>query len=101
MITMGGCSVTSTCSTVLGNISFETSAVFVVYPNPSNGIINIESNFEGDFQLINQLGQKIKDFRILSSIVNEIDFGNLSNGIYYIVGVNGTEMKSHKLIIKQ
>ena len=100
IITQGTCTVTSTCTTVLETVGFETSPVFVVYPNPSNGMINIEANFDGDFQLVNQLGQRIKEFKVNSFVINEVDFGNLSEGVYYIVGVNATKIKSQKLIIK-
>jgi hypothetical protein len=31
---------------------------------------------------------------------NEIDFGSISEGVYYIVGVNGTKIKTQKLLIK-
>ena len=100
-ITSGSCTVTSTCITVttLGNTSFETSPKFVYYPNPSNGIVNINSEIDGDFQIINQLGQTVKNFKVEANITNTIEAETLTDGVYFIKPLN--QNKSYKLIIKK
>ncbi len=100
-ITSGSCTVTSTCITVttLGNTSFETSPKFVYYPNPSNGIVNINSEIDGDFQIINQLGQTVKNFKVEANITNTIEAETLTDGVYFIKPIN--QNKSYKLIIKK
>ena len=100
-ITSGSCTVTSTCVTVttLGNTAFETNSKFVLYPNPSKGIVNINSDSDGDFQIVNQLGQIVKTFKVESNVVNTIDLQNLNESVYFIKEVNHSQ--SRKLIIQK
>ena len=102
-ITVGSCTVTSTCITVtsLGTTSFETTPKLSVYPNPSQGTVNIESDSNGDYQVMNQLGQIVKTFQIKADIVNTIDLHNLNDSVYFIKEINNSKNKSHKLIIKK
>ncbi|WP_281297254.1 beta strand repeat-containing protein [Flavobacterium limnophilum] len=100
-ITSGSCTVTSTCVTVttLGNTTFETNSKFVLYPNPSSGIVNINSEADGDFQILNQLGQVMKTFKVNANVINTIEAENLTDGIYFVKDSN--KNKSYKLIIKK
>ena len=101
-ITVGGCTVTSACITVatLGTTSFETTSKFTIYPNPSQGTVNIETDSNGEYQVINQLGQIVKTFRIKADVINTIDLQNLNDSVYFIKEVS-VKSKSHKLIIKK
>ena len=101
-ITVGGCTVTSDCITVtvLGNDTFEDAIKFSIYPNPSNGYINIKSDFEGQFIIVNQLGQTVKSFNVISNTENRIMVDSLADGIYFVKGINGTKVSTKKLIIK-
>ena len=100
-ITIGTCSVTSVCTTVttLGNVTFESDAFLLIYPNPSQGIINIKTNSDGDFQVINQIGQVVKTFKVAPFIINTIDLLNLNDSMYFIKEVNHS--KVYKIIIKK
>ncbi|CAM3976104.1 hypothetical protein FLCU109888_12060 [Flavobacterium cucumis] len=102
-VTVGSCTVQSTCFTVttLGTGTFENKFQFVIYPNPNSGLLNIDSNFDGEFLIVNQLGQTVKTFKVNSSIENSINVESLADGIYYIKGTNGTQISSQKLIIKK
>ena len=102
-ITLGGCTVTSTCITVatLGTASFETNSKLSIYPNPSQGIINIESDSDGDYQVVNQLGQILKTFKIEANTINTVELENLSESIYFIKDISHPKNKSYKLIIKK
>lgn len=102
VITLGGCSATSSCITVstLGNNDFDLNARFIVYPNPSNGIVNVKSDFDGDFQIVNQIGQIIKVFKVTANTVNTITIENLAQGVYFIKSTDGNKIGSQKLIIK-
>ena len=72
-----------------------------MYPNPSKGIISILSDTDGDFRVVNQLGQTVKTFKVTNSSNNTIDLEYLNNGIYFIQGTNGTKITTGKLIIKK
>ncbi|MEO8516579.1 MAG: T9SS type A sorting domain-containing protein, partial [Flavobacterium sp.] len=100
-ITMGTCSADSGCQPVLGTPSFEANQKFVIYPNPNSGVVNIKSDFDGDFQIVNQLGQTVKTFKIMMNTVNTINLDNLSDGIYFVRGANQTKISTQRLIIKK
>lgn len=102
-ITFSGCSVTSTCVTVttLGNADFELYSKFRIYPVPNNGILNIDSEVAGDLQIINQIGQIVKTFKINPNVTNSINVEELSNGTYFIKGINELKIKTQRLIIKK
>ncbi|WP_445721751.1 T9SS type A sorting domain-containing protein [Flavobacterium sp.] len=102
-ITVGSCTVESTCYTLtaLDASSFENKSTFMMYPNPTNGLLNIDSNFDGDFSIANQLGQTVKLFKVNSNLENSINVENLADGIYFIKGSNGTQIVSQRLIIKK
>ncbi|MNF39826.1 hypothetical protein D3C84_208190 [compost metagenome] len=72
-----------------------------MYPNPSKGTLNILSDTDGDFKIVNQLGQTVKTFKVTNSTTNMIDLEYLNNGIYFIQGTNGTKITTGKLVIKK
>jgi Secretion system C-terminal sorting domain/SprB repeat len=102
-ITLSGCTVTSSCVTVvaLGNNSFELFSKFKLYPNPTSGIINIDSDTNGDILIVNQLGQVVKTFSIKANALNQISIEELNEGTYFVKGTNGTNISAQKLIIKK
>ena len=87
-ITVGTCTIESACYTVttLDIKSFDNKVTFVIYPNPTNGLLNIDSNFDGEFIIANQLGQTVKTFKVNSNIENIITIENLADGVYFIKG---------------
>ncbi|MBX9808684.1 MAG: T9SS type A sorting domain-containing protein, partial [Flavobacteriaceae bacterium] len=101
VISSGGCTVTSNCITVatLGNKPFETNSKFVLYPNPSSGIININSETDGVFHIINQLGQTVKTFKVSANNINSVNIESLTDGVYFVYDTHNKQ--SHRLIIKK
>ncbi|MGQ7944929.1 T9SS type A sorting domain-containing protein [Flavobacterium sp. WC2509] len=102
-ITLGSCTLTSNCITVatLGTTRFETNSKLSIYPNPSQGIINVESDSNGDYLVVNQQGQIVKTFKIEANVINTIDLQNLNDSVYFIKEISNTNNKSSKLIIKK
>jgi hypothetical protein len=102
-ITIGGCNVTSSCVLIstLANPDFEAKSKFIMYPNPSKGIVNIQCDYDGDLNIINQLGQTIKKVKVSSNIVNTINVESLADGIYFICEVKGSKIITHKLVLKK
>ncbi len=69
-----------------------------IYPNPSNGIFNIEVDenlIDAKANVYNLLGQKIKDFDLKVWITNQ----TLNKGIYLLVIENKGNKTTQKLII--
>ncbi len=62
------------------NVSENTIFEMVVYPNPTNGILNIKGTVNDEIQILDLSGRVIsKHFK-----TNTIDVSNLSKGVYYI-----------------
>jgi hypothetical protein len=102
-ITFSTCTVQSACEnvTVLGAEDFENVTKFSIYPNPTSGLLNINTSFDGQFIIVNQLGQIVHSFKANSNVENVINVENLTNGIYFVKGINETQTNSRKLIIKK
>lgn len=100
VVTIGGCSTESVCVTYLGTSSFELNTKFTMFPNPTNGIVNIQSDFDGDFIIVNQIGQTVKSFKVISNKVNVINIEALASGIYFVKGTDGYNIGVKRLIIK-
>lgn len=73
---------------VVGLSDNTTQEVIQIYPNPSNGIINIESSFEGQLSVLifNLQGEVVLGQKVDNNY-RQVDVSNLSNGTY-ILSVN-------------
>lgn len=88
----GMCSDTSDCVSILNtNIkekSLNTSSFITVIPNPNKGSFEFKSNIEGEFIIVNELGQTLQTItpRLINNYSVKID--NLHAGIYFILGLD-------------
>ncbi len=57
-----------------------------IYPNPNNGEFVISADKEMSLNLINELGQVVKQINVSDKNDHKVSISNLSNGIYFIVG---------------
>lgn len=57
-----------------------------IYPNPTNGLFQVESSFDTEFsvQITNLLGQEVKEVYHLNKGVHQLDVSNMSKGTYLI-----------------
>ncbi|MCB0389394.1 MAG: T9SS type A sorting domain-containing protein, partial [Winogradskyella sp.] len=76
----------------------EAISKFLMYPNPSSGSFHIQSALEGDFYVVNLLGQVVKTFDVEANIMKTIAVNDLQNGIYFVK--HRITNQSQKLIIK-
>ncbi|WP_334113733.1 T9SS type A sorting domain-containing protein, partial [Paucihalobacter sp.] len=95
--------VESACVTVEGLSidDIENTSHFLMYPNPANDLLYINTDFEGSFMIINQIGQIVQKFKVQSNILNVINVKNLADGVYYIKGESELSNRFKKLIIKK
>jgi len=72
-----------------------------IFPNPSNGIINLEfkNEFTGEIEIINATGQVIEKYTISSKTIHQIDLGHLNKGIYVVHVVGDNTISSKKIIL--
>lgn len=85
----------------LGIEDFENKSNFLIYPNPTSGLLNINTDFDAQLIILNQLGQTVKEFNVYSTITNVINIENLANGIYYVKSMNGNQINFQNLVIKK
>jgi len=86
-------------SVVLKDNSFLGKSV-KVYPNPTNGAINIEIENANRIQIINILGELVKHEE-LKVEKQSIDLSNLQNGVYFLKVFDKNKLISTIKIIKE
>ncbi|HEY6143809.1 MAG TPA: T9SS type A sorting domain-containing protein [Flavobacterium sp.] len=96
---VSNCSVTSDCVTFssLGVKDINGASQFVLYPNPTTGILNIESNIEDNFTVFNQLGQVVKTVKVNVG-TNKVNLENLVDGVYFLKNKSGENQVIKKII---
>ncbi|HEY6143808.1 MAG TPA: T9SS type A sorting domain-containing protein [Flavobacterium sp.] len=98
---LSGCSIASDCVTfsslALGVKDNNTASKFVLYPNPTTGILNVESNIEDDFTVVNQLGQVVKTVKVNVG-TNKVNLENLVDGVYFLKNKSGENQVVKKII---
>ena len=82
MINDGLCTDTTTCQVITTvGIEEENQFSFNVFPNPTNGILNISSSQEIESVVVkNTLGQIV----LMERNSNSIDMSSFTNGIYFV-----------------
>ncbi|MFT6922590.1 MAG: hypothetical protein ACJA1C_001596 [Crocinitomicaceae bacterium] len=97
-IVLNGCTVTSECVaiTIVGIDENEFDASFLIYPNPTKSILNIdpEVNIE-TIVIVDVMGKTIKT---IVTPNNTIDVSFLTKGIYFLQIQTDTILKSRKFI---
>lgn len=87
---------------VLSTSDFEINNSFRVYPNPTNGVLNIEivDGFDSktNYTIYNNIGQVIKEAKIISANDLKINTSNLNNGVYFIKIIKSELSKTVKFI---
>ncbi len=75
---------------------------FNIYPNPTSGDININSNIEfhnADYKIYSMIGQYVSN-GILKNNTESISVSNLQTGIYFLSITDGERTYSQKFVVK-
>ncbi len=83
--------------TGITNSNFINSELISVYPNPSNGLFNLELNTSSRIIVINALGGVIIN-QNMNSGTNNLDLQQFASGIYVIKVVQGNTQQAIKVI---
>ncbi|MDD7885768.1 T9SS type A sorting domain-containing protein [Flavivirga sp. 57AJ16] len=81
--------------------NIENTSKFSMYPNPSFNHMKIKSSLGGDYNIINQLGQIVKTFKVNANMESTIYIGDLSGGMYIVKAINSSNKSSQKLVVKK
>lgn len=81
---------------VITDVTKTPKTAFMVYPNPTNGIVTIKGTTAMDVAVVDITGKQI-----LKTMKNatEIDLSELSNGVYFLNLSNGKEVYSKKITL--
>jgi hypothetical protein len=72
---------------------------FSIYPNPTNGILNLSAKENFEYQVFSLQGKKITQGES-NSLSKQLDLSNYNSGIYLVkVNINGVS-KTQKIILK-
>ena len=74
-----------------------TAGTFVVWPNPTTGILNIAADDINKVELRNLVGQLV----LSGEIVETIDMSDLEKGIYFLIISNKNGVRSVTKVIKE
>ena len=73
----------------------------LIYPNPSSDFIYIDSNGINSLQILNALGEIVKEFIPSNEKIVEIDISALSSGIYFVKGKSQERTFSVKILVQK
>ena len=87
----------------LNDEASSINPVISVYPNPTEGVFNVDFKNATNFKVLNSLGAILYEEKIeqLTSGTKSIDLSNFTNGIYFINVSNGTNSSNHKIILNK
>jgi hypothetical protein len=83
----------------LTNMNDQDSQSFLIYPNPTQGVINIRALAPASVRLFDNIGKLHLETNINSS-ENTIDVTRLQVGVYFIIIQSKTEVSYFKVLIK-
>ncbi len=86
----------NTCTGINSNISTLTSN-FIVYPNPSNGIFNVQLENAATIELTDVLGRVILTDKVNAGNY-QLNLGNNVNGVYFIKATVNGKTKTVKVV---
>lgn len=101
IIENNGCLDTTDCYTVAGvGLNDNSTVEFSIYPNPTNGIVNIIFSHltDSDIEVYNATGSLVFSTKVQDTNM-EIDLSYLTPGMYHILIVGEHKVSTQKLII--
>lgn len=82
----------------LGNPDFENDNSVSIYPNPSNGMVNIKGDFNIKSTQLFDVQGRLLQTNIVNDTTAVIDVSSQSNGVYFIRVITDNGMKVEKLV---
>jgi len=88
--------------TGVNEVSSENPEISV-YPNPTNGIFNVDFKKADNINVVNMLGSVIFEEKVeqIVSGTKTIDLTNFANGIYFIQVLDGEKIARRKIILNK
>ncbi|MDL2262221.1 T9SS type A sorting domain-containing protein, partial [Bacteroidales bacterium OttesenSCG-928-I21] len=90
------CNFTITVSNPNVGISVIDDIEVKIYPNPTSGIVKIETNGNVDIEIVNLMGQTVKKINSTAGLL-QVDMSNYPNGIYVVRIITNEKIKTKKV----
>jgi hypothetical protein len=86
----------------VGIQEIDSTPNFNIFPNPSNGLLNLELNSGGALQIkvYNLLGAPILNIKT-SDLTSQLDLSNLAKGVYIVEFIDNRGIKKSRKVILQ
>jgi hypothetical protein len=79
-----------------------------VYPNPSNGVLNIRINPESDLtqtvQVFNNLGQLVESYELSFTKTQPavvVSLNDLNDGMYFVRVFDGEQVQTRRILLRK
>ena len=102
-ITTFGNGLYKSTSNTVGISEKNSTDSFIIYPNPTTGIFNIELkgfNVES-LKIVNLLGEEVLFHTINNQQLTTLNLNDVPNGIYFVVGKTSNAIFSQKIIVSK
>ena len=78
----------------------EVNSYLSIYPNPTNGLLNIDINFneETNITVLNNIGQVVLSLKTENNIT--LDLSSVKKGLYFIKLNSKTKSSTHSVIVE-
>ena len=73
---------------------------FLVYPNPTTGSFRLTSPINGEFTILNALGEELYNAMVNKDQQVVFDLASHSKGIYFVRISNSAEIKTKKILLE-
>lgn len=102
IVTENNCTDTSNCLTVNDvNVSeIQTNVAFNIFPNPGNGIFQVNVTETGDVVVYNAIGAIVTAEKVREG-TNSIDLRESDAGVYFIRYTNATGTSTQRFVIQR
>ena len=95
---LSGGQCTPTCnSIIISNVNEFSNSEFKLYPNPSNGLINLSVNSAENLKITTLLGKVVFEKPQLEG--KTIDVQHLPSGVYYCSYTSNNTLYSEKILL--
>ena len=92
-------------SAILANSEFSFKPEVTIYPNPTNGILNMDlKNDVNNIKVINILGKIVYNEKITkdtAGTTKKVDLSNLVNGLYIVSVTNENGTSNYKVVLNK
>lgn len=102
VVNLNGCTDTSGCVSVnlfVGITEHSDSKQPSIYPVPNDGSFFVQSTEPGAYTIVNELGQIIRSFELTNLNQYTAHLENFEKGIYFMLGVNNSNITRQKIIV--